>query len=132
MPASLQELGRLSEWLSSQFKVPPPRIVVTGDISTLGLYVPEARTIFVRPDVLYDERLARKVVLHETAHHVDAVRGWTEEERESELLAHAFEIYAYGGSSRVSVTTAAVIAALVGAAVGLAAALESNKKRRRL
>ena len=128
MPASLEELRRLSEWLSSQFKVPPPKIAVASDISTLGLYVPEARTVFIRPDVLYDERLARKVVLHETAHHVDAVRGWTEEEREAEILAHAFEIYAYGGLSGARAALAAIASVVAGAAVGLAAALAHKKK----
>lgn len=94
MPA-LGELRKVSEWLSSIYKVKPPRIEITEKIPTVGLYIPATKTVYIRPDALYDEKLARKVVLHETAHHIDAMKGITDTEMQSEVLAHAFESYAY-------------------------------------
>ena len=106
---SLGELKKVSEWLSSIYKVKPPRIEVTEKIPTVGLYIPATKTVYIRPDALYDEKLARKVILHETAHHIDAMKGFADTELQSEIFAHAFESYAYHPYSDTESSIASMI-----------------------
>lgn len=92
---SLEELIKKSEWLAKKYGVHPPKIKVVNKLAHIGEYEPLTETVYIRSDVLNNPKLAARVVLHETAHHIDNVKGISIDEQGAEMLAHAFEIYAY-------------------------------------